>query len=263
MSRRSGFTQGEPCWADLSTEDPEGAKAFYGGLFGWTWEEAGMPDAGMSYSLAQKDGCKVAGLGPITPELTAMGLRSVWNTYLAVDSADEAYRRAIEAGARGLMEPYDVMTAGRMSYILDNQGAAVGFWQARNHTGAQLVKEPGAMSWNELYVPDVGAATGFLGTVLGLTAEAADMGPMSYTLLKVGDEVVAGVMEPPENVPPCWSVYFGAADINDTAAKVAGLGGQVMNGPFPTPLGQMIVAADPAGGVFLVHDFSTHAECDD
>ena len=259
MPRRDGFAQGEPCWADLSTEDTEGAKAFYGGVFGWTWEEAGMPDAGMSYSLAHKDGCKVAGLGPITPELSAMGLRSVWNTYLAADSADEAYRRAIEAGGRGLMEPYDVMTAGRMAYIMDNQGARVGFWQSGEHRGAQLIKEPGTMSWSELYVPDVGAATEFLGTVLGVTAGAADMGPMSYTLLKVGDEVVGGVMEPPENVPPSWSVYFGAADIDETAAKVAELGGQVINGPFPTPLGQMIVAADPAGGVFLVHDYSTQA----
>ncbi|MYH56325.1 MAG: VOC family protein [Acidimicrobiia bacterium] len=113
------------------------------------------------------------------------------------------------------------------------------------------------MSWHELYVPDVGAATGFLGAVLGLSAETTDMGPMSYTLLKAGDQVVAGAMEPPENVPPSWSVYFGAADINETAARVTELGGQVMNGPFPTPLGRMIVAADTAGGVFLVHDYST------
>lgn len=257
MPRRDGYTQGEPCWADLSAEDTEGAKAFYGGLFGWTWEDRAMPGSDMTYSMARKDGCNVAGLGPITPELLAMGMRSVWNTYLAVDSADDAYTRAIEAGGKGLAEPFDVMTTGRMAYIMDNQGACVGFWQAGDHTGAQLIKEPGTMSWNELYVPDVGAAAGFLGSVLGLTAETTDMGPMSYTLLRAGDAIVAGVMEPPENVPPSWSVYFGAADINETAARVTELGGQVINGPFPTPLGQMIVAADTAGGVFLVHDYST------
>lgn len=262
MPRRNGFTQGEPCWADLSAEDTEGAKAFYGGLFGWTWDDRPMPGSDLTYSMARKEGWFVAGLRPAPPEVLAMGLRSVWNTYLAVDSADEAYLRAMEAGGTGLMEPSDVMTSGRMAYIMDNQGAAFGLWQAGEHTGAQLIKEPGTMSWSELYVPDVGAATGFLGAVLGLTAETSDMGPMSYTLLKAGDEIVAGVMEPPENVPPSWSVYFGAADINEIAAGVAELGGQVMNGPFPTPLGQMIVAADTAGGVFLVHDYST-TECAD
>jgi len=189
MARRDGFTQGEPCWADLSAEDTEGAKAFYGGLFGWTWEDRTMPDSTMVYSMAQKDGCYVAGLGPITPELLAMGMRSVWNTYLAVDSADDAYQKAVEAGGKGLAEPFDVMTTGRMAYIMDDQGACVGFWQAGDHKGAQLIKEPGTMSWHELYVPDVGAATGFCGAVLGLSADTTDRGPMSDTLLVRPDPV--------------------------------------------------------------------------
>lgn len=263
MPRRDGYNQGEPCWADLSAEDIDGAKAFYGGLFGWTWEDRSVPGTDMTYSMARKDGWYVAGLGPAPPEVLAMGIRSLWNTYLAVDSADDAYQRAIEAGGTGLAEPFDVMTTGRMAYVMDNQGVVVGLWQARDHIGAQLVKEPGTLSWHELYVPDVGAAIEFLGSVLGVTAGSADMGPMSYTLLKVGDRTVAGAMEPPENVPPCWSVYFGADDINETAARVTELGGQVMNGPFPTPLGQMIVAADAAGGVFLVHDYSTSSDCVD
>ena len=262
MPRRDGYTQGEPCWPDLRAEDMDGAMAFYGGLFGWTWEEdPGTPDGGMVYSMAQKDGCYVAGVGPTSPELLEMGLRSVWNIYLAVDSADDAYRRALDSGGKGLLAPFDVMDAGRMAFIMDNQGAAAGLWQAGVHKGAQLVKEPGAMSWSELYVPDVDSAVGFLRNVLGLTSEPADMGPMSYTLLKAGDEIVAGVMNPPENVPPSWSVYFGCDDIETTAARVAELGGNVMQGPFPTPLGRLIVAQDPAGGVFLVNE--DPSRCDD
>ena len=222
-----------------------------------------MPELGHDRTRwLEKDGCNVAGLGPTHARVAGDGTPVGLEHLPGCDSADEAYQRAVEAGGTGLMEPFDVMTNGRMAYIMDNQGVALGLWQAGEHIGAQLVKEPGALSWSELYVPDVGTATEFLGYVLGLTADAADMGPMSYTLLKVGDNAVAGVMEPPENVPPCWTVYFGAADVNETAAKVAELGGQVINGPFPTPLGQMIVAADTAGGVFLVHDYSTSgSEC--
>ncbi len=31
-------TNGAPCWIDLMTSDAEKAKAFYGELFGWTFE---------------------------------------------------------------------------------------------------------------------------------------------------------------------------------------------------------------------------------
>ncbi|MDE0643717.1 MAG: VOC family protein [bacterium] len=252
MPHRDGYTQGEPCWVDLSAEDIAGAQAFYGGLFGWTWEEVPTRQ-GFTYSMAQKDGHTVAGLGPAPQEILDMGLRSVWNTYLAADSVDEVYKRAIECGGTGLMEPEEVMNAGRMAYILDNQGAAFGIWQAGDHRGAQLIKEPGSLSWSELYVPDVGSATQFLATVFGLDSEPTDMGPMSYTLLKAAGEIVAGVMTPPENVPPSWCTYFATADVKETASKVEELGGAVMNGPFTTPLGDMIVAADFAGGVFLVN----------
>ena len=34
MPTRDGYPQGVPSWADLVTPDVEGAKAFYGELFG-------------------------------------------------------------------------------------------------------------------------------------------------------------------------------------------------------------------------------------
>ncbi len=253
MPLREGYLNGEPCWADVSVDDLDGAKEFYAGVFGWAWEDQFAPDGGFMYSMASKDGHYVAGLGPIPPDLLKMGLRSVWNTYLATDSVDEVYAKAIEAGGKGLVAPMDVMATGRMAYIADDQGVAVGLWQAGVHTGAQLIKEPGAISWSELYVPDVDRAVEFLGTVLGMEAEPTDMGPMSYTLLKVAGQPVAGVMVPPQDVPPCWSVYFKTDDVEATADRVTSLGGSVLQGPFPTPLGDMIVAQDRSGGVFLAH----------
>src|SRR5580658_11070771 len=50
---------GKVIWADLVTPDLEGAKRFYGGLFGWTFREVpGDPN----YTLALLDGEPVAGL---------------------------------------------------------------------------------------------------------------------------------------------------------------------------------------------------------
>jgi predicted enzyme related to lactoylglutathione lyase len=38
----------------------------------------------------------------------------VWNTYIRVESADDAAARVREAGGRVLSEPFDVFDAGRM-----------------------------------------------------------------------------------------------------------------------------------------------------
>ena len=251
MPHRDGFAHGTPCWVDLSTDDIEGAKAFYGGLFGWSWDDQEGPDGGFMYSLAQMDGRNVAGLGSAPEEMIAAGVRACWNTYMAVDSVDDAYQAAIEAGGVGVFGPFDIMTSGRMAFIMDDQGVHIGLWQAGDHKGAQVVNEPGAFIWSEVYAPDTDAAVRFYGKVLGLGAETTDMVEMSYTLWKVGENAVGGLMAPPEGVPPCWSVYFGTEDAESTAARTVELGGQVVNGPFPSPMGPLAVLQDPSGGVFL------------
>ena len=48
----SRYPDGVFCWIDLGTTDLEAAKAFYSGLFGWTFVD--MPtDTGTIYSMAQ------------------------------------------------------------------------------------------------------------------------------------------------------------------------------------------------------------------
>lgn len=264
MPDRDGYAHGAPCWVDLSSDDIEGAKAFYSGLFGWEWDDQEGPDGGFMYSLARLGGRNAAGLGPAPEEMVKMGLRGVWNVYMAVDSLDEAYQGALDAGGAGVVPPFDVMDAGRMAYITDDQGVRVGLWQAGSHKGAGAVNEPGAFSWCEVYVPDTEAGKRFYGRALGMVAEPAGMAEMDYTLLKVRGKPVAGLMAPPEGVPPCWSVYFGVSDAEQAASRVAELGGEVVNGPFPTPMGPLVVAQDPSGGVFLAMQSNQQPEeCSD
>jgi hypothetical protein len=45
MGARSSYSPGTFCWADLATPDPAGAKAFYGGLFGWRFHDLSAGDA--------------------------------------------------------------------------------------------------------------------------------------------------------------------------------------------------------------------------
>jgi predicted enzyme related to lactoylglutathione lyase len=234
---------------DLQTTDQPAAKAFYGGVFGWTYDDQPM-DAGAVYSIAKIGDGQVAAIAPQSPELKAAGAPAMWNTYLAVDSVDDATAKVGPAGGTVAMEPFDVMDAGRMSFVLDPSGAPVALWQANQHIGASLVNEPGTVTWNEL-ITDNPAAVSFYEQVLGVTTTTADMGDDKYTMFEVGGQQVGGTMPPQmPGVPNHWHVYFAVADADAAAAKIKQLGGSVVVEPFDTPIGKMAVAADPQGAVF-------------
>ena len=249
MPARESYAQGTPSWVDLQTTDQAAAKAFYGGVFGWTYDDQPM-DAGAVYSIAKIGDGQVAAIAPQSPELKAAGAPPMWNTYLAVDSVDDATAKVGPAGGTVAMEPFDVMDAGRMSFVLDPSGAPVALWQANQHIGASLVNEPGTVTWNEL-ITDNPAAVPFYEQVLGVTTTTMEMGEDKYTMFQVGGKEVAGSMPPQmAGVPNHWQVYFAVADADAAAAKIKQLGGSVMVEPFGTPIGKMAVVADPQGAVF-------------
>ena len=51
MGERTSHAPGTFSWVDLGTTDAEGAKAFYGSLLGWEFEDMPIPDA-PPYSMA-------------------------------------------------------------------------------------------------------------------------------------------------------------------------------------------------------------------
>jgi predicted enzyme related to lactoylglutathione lyase len=150
------------------------------------------------------------------------------------------------------MAPFDVMDAGRMSFVMDPSGAPVALWQAGQHIGATLVNEPGTLNWNELLTSDPGV-TRFYSDVLGMTPNTMDMGIGPYTMFEVDGQPVGGTMPPQApGVPNHWHVYFGTDDADAAAAKAAELGGSVVVPPFDTPVGRIAVLSDPQGAVFSV-----------
>ena len=62
VTRDTAWRPGTPCWADLSADDVDRARAFYSGLFGWNIPP-GPPEAG-GYSMGEMAGRAVAGIGP-------------------------------------------------------------------------------------------------------------------------------------------------------------------------------------------------------
>jgi predicted enzyme related to lactoylglutathione lyase len=87
MPERSGYIPGVPCWVDTQQPDPKGAVEFYAGLFGWDFENVMPEGSGGEYFMARIRGGDVAAVGSV-PE--GMPPVPMWNTYIAVASADES-----------------------------------------------------------------------------------------------------------------------------------------------------------------------------
>jgi uncharacterized protein len=249
MTERTSYEPGTPSWVDLSTPDLEASLRFYGGLFGWEFEDAGE-EAG-HYHQARLRGKRVAGLGPAQPGGPP---NAYWTTYLS-GSDVEVHATAIrDAGGQVLLDPMDVMGLGRMLIGQDPTGAMFGIWQPQVHTGAELVTENGTLTWNELMTRDLDAAVSFYGSVFGYEFEELPEDTSGYRLFKVGDAVVAGVWTMDENVPqevpPHWMTYFWLDDVDAGFDRVRELGGEVLREPIDSPYGRFAPVRDPQGATF-------------
>jgi uncharacterized protein len=260
MPERDGYIPGVPCWADTSQPDPEAAAEFYGQLFGWELEDVMPPGSESKYYIGRIRGGDVAAVGSTPPGAPPMAM---WNTYIWVDSADDAAAKALAAGGTVLMEPFDVMDAGRMAVLADPEGAVICVWQAGKHKGSRIVNEPGSVVFNSLNTRDVAAAKVFYGAVFGWQTLTPGDGGEMWTQPGYGDHleqdnpglreraaamgappgfenVVAAINPIPDeqpDIPARWSVTFSVEDADAAAQRVAELGGTVVSQDPSTPHG--------------------------
>jgi uncharacterized protein len=278
MPERDRYIAGVPCWIDTNQPDPEAAATFYGGLFGWEFEDTMPPGSEGKYLVARIRGGDVAAVGsqpegaPPTP---------VWNTYIWVDSADETASKVQDAGGRIVTDPFDITDAGRMAVFTDPEGAAFCVWQAKEHKGAQIVNESGSLNFNVLNTRDVAGAKSFYGSVFGWETLDMEGGAQLWLLPGYGDfleqsdpdlrkrnkeygaperfEDVAAALRLIEDdqpdVPAHWGVTFGVDDADATAKMAAELGGRVVVPPFDVPWARMTVINDPQGATFTASQF--------
>lgn len=255
MPTRDGYEQGVPSWADLATPDIDGAKSFYAALFGWDYHEEQTES--VPYTMADKNGLSAAGIGPLQGDMP-----SVWTTYISVDDADEIAGAITEAGGTILMEPADIMDSGRIAMAADPTGAVFGIWQAKEHSGAAIVNEHGALNWNELQTDDVDKAVDFYTAVFGYEAETGEGVSGPYTSLSVGERAIAGAMpKPVPEIPNYWGVYFAVDDIDDALETAKDNGGQLTYGPMDIPdVGRAAGVVDPFGAHFTVIELEAEVD---
>ncbi len=277
MPEREGYIPGVPCWVDTTQPDPGSALAFYGGLFGWEFENMMPGGSEVEYFIGRIRGGDVAAVSSLPAGAPP---RAMWNTYIWVASADETAARARDAGGRVAMEPFDVMDSGRMAVLTDPEGAVFCVWEAKNHKGAKVVNEHGSLNFNTLSTRDPEGAKAFYGAVFGWTTLTLGAGVM-WTLPGYGDhleestpglreqmtamgapgdfiDVVAAlnpIADDESETPANWGVTFASDDIDATAAKVKDLGGQIVAGPVDAPWTRIAVIKDPQGATFIASQF--------
>ena len=268
------YPAGVTCWIDTDQPDVDAALEFYGGLFGWTFDEATPPDAPQRYVIAQLTGRDAAAIAG--PRAHSESGEAVWSTYVAVDDVDAATERLVSLGAAEVLAPVDAGPGGRTATLTDPEGVEFRLWQARRRLGAQVANEPGAWNFSDLHTADPAAASDFYVKAFGWSLD--DLG--YATAIRVpgyGDhleatvdpdirtrqasapegfeDVIGGFASIVDDEAPHWHVTFTVADRDESAASVERLGGTVVSSGQDDWTRNAQVR-DPAGARFTISQFA-------
>ncbi|WP_372841206.1 VOC family protein [Phaeovulum sp.] len=245
---------GNPCWYELTSYNPDAAQAFYAAVLGWKVTNAGME--GADYRLAAAGDDMVAGIW--VPE--AQGMPPFWMVYFTTGNCDTAIEAVTKAGGKVHMEPNDVPGTGRFAVVQDPQGAVFGLLQPLDSKGNAFdQKKTGHGNWHELMTTDPKEAFAFYSELFGWKAGTSmDMGAMGrYDIFSHQGTDIGGMMRLAPDMPgpgtPFWLPYFGIESIDAAAKRVTASGGKVVSGPQDVPGGAFIVvASDPQGSIFAL-----------
>jgi predicted enzyme related to lactoylglutathione lyase len=239
---------GTPTWIDLGIPDLDRAMAFYGAVFGWTFD-VGPEEVGR-YTMCELRGRRVAALAP-NPDPDAREFW--WNVHFATDDCDGTIKRITDAGGTVVQEPMDIMDQGRTALVRDAVGAQFGLWQAGAFPGAQLVNEPGTLLRNDLVTPTPEPARAFYTAVFDFTTDGnPDLGGADFTFLRRPDgHEIGGIMGVPAAPASAWGTLFEVADTDETVAKVVAAGGTSAP-PYDMVYGRIAEITDPFGARFSI-----------
>lgn len=119
------------CWTELATRDAAGARAFYGGLFGWVWK--GSDVAG--YVEIYREGQPIGGLFTLEGDMWA-GVPAHWMPYFHVPDCDATAAKAAALGGAAVLAPSEIEHVGRFALLCDPMGARFSVITLREEGGA-------------------------------------------------------------------------------------------------------------------------------
>ena len=250
----SNTRTGAPIWIDLSTSDTEGAKKFYGELFGWQFTDTGE-DFG-HYQMITKDGQSVGGAMDST--VGDDKWPTAWGVYLRSDDNAKTVQAVKDNGGQVLVDAMPVGDLGSMAIYTDPTGAAVGSWEVKEFAGFETPLTTGTPVWFELMSTDYDAAAPFYEKVFGWTLTPMDPDDPSfrYSTFGEGNDAAAGLCDAKNFIgdsPSFWRIYLAVDDTEAAVEKIKELGGKLLDGPADSPFGRFATVADPQGAMFQIN----------
>ena len=113
---------------ELSTSDTAKAKAFYSGLFDWSFTDMDM-GGGMIYSTFKPS------TGPGGGMFSMPGVPTMWLPYVGVDDINAATEKAKSLGATVHKGPMDIPNVGWATILADPTGATIALFQPKPGSG--------------------------------------------------------------------------------------------------------------------------------
>lgn len=245
--RVRGYAPGTPCWAEVASPDPAAARVFYGGLFGWQFND----DGHFTLNGRAAAGLRSAGNGP-----------AAWLISIATDDPAGTADAVQRSGGAVRLAPTSVRDLGTTAIFSDAGGAVFATWLRSRFVGAQVSFEPGAICWYELATHDLTRTRAFYRDVFGWKVFDAESAPGEpYFEFHHNNDTVGGLVPidhrfPAGRVPEHWTPCFMVDDCVTACERVTDLGGTVARKPQPVSAGWYARVADPAGAHFAVIELS-------
>ncbi|MFA5885073.1 MAG: VOC family protein [Acidimicrobiia bacterium] len=107
-------------WFEIHSPDPTAAKAFYGGAFGWTFDDEVPGYSMIAAGTSAPIGGGIASRGPDQPA------RAVFN--VQVPDVETACARVAELGGSVVMAKQSTPDGLEFAYVADPDGATFGLW---------------------------------------------------------------------------------------------------------------------------------------
>ena len=118
------YAPGSFAWAELNARGIDEARSFYKKVFGWGEKQSPMGEGQGDYTEFKLKDESIAGAMEMNP-MVPKEVPSYWQVYFGVADVDKAHQKAVDLGAKSMLEPQE-FPGGRFSILSDPQNAAFG-----------------------------------------------------------------------------------------------------------------------------------------